>query len=205
MSLDGKLFNLYLDGGRYIFEKTPLKYIGSGYWSEKYAKDSLKIIHEYEKVSIKSNISEEKRTELFKKTERKLAINDLKLYGNWMVCFSPLLIGWFSIEMNLITSLSYFLLIHEFACPSSIRKYYELKKRNENKLAGIVGNRASPSAARYFRKTHKDLYGKLAKKELTCLMEQGISSKKPYTNRLYNIFLKRYNKNIERFVSDTKS
>ena len=154
-----KAFILYIDLGRHIFEKPPLKYMGAGYWSEKYARKSLKVIQEFE-ISLKNSKSVPKKelTELIKEAERKLRKNDSNIYKTWFPSMIPLFLLMPFAMINDKTFIPYIILFHEFACPSSLRKYYELKGKGENELAGIVGNRASPSAVQYFKEKYKDLY-----------------------------------------------
>ena len=154
-----KTFDLYLDLGRHIFEKPPLKYMGSGYWSEKYARKSSKVIQEFE-TSLKNNENVPKKdlAYLIKETEKKLRKNDLNIYKTWFPSMIPLFLLMPFAMINDKMFIPYIVLFHEFACPSSLRKYYELKRKGENELAEIVGNRASPSAVRYFKEKYKDLY-----------------------------------------------
>ncbi len=164
-----KTFDLYLDLGSYIFEKTPLKYMGSGFWAEKYAKKSLQTIRGFELVLEKDdNISRSKLEKLLNKTENELKDNDFKMYEQWLFSWSPLVFGFLALVFrfdDFKVALPYMCFMHEFACPSSLRKYRELEEREEYELAEVVGSRASPTALGYFRKRHKNLYELLRSSE----------------------------------------
>ena len=68
------------------------------------------------------------------------------------------------IPSSLYITAPYILLLYDCAaCPSSNRKYYELKDKGEDEPAGIFGNKASPSAVQYFKKKHDKTYRRLSK------------------------------------------
>jgi hypothetical protein len=150
-----------------FIDKTPLKYLGSGYWMEKYGLRAKRLIDEFEskadtlveegKTSELENLISEYKEEV-KKTSR-------KGWSGWMLSYFPLLGSAFlygilksedffnyvdgkinlpvagEIIAGLGTSGILFAgvyLIHDFACPSSIRKHLHYKEIGDKRMCNIL-------------------------------------------------------------------
>ena len=66
------ILKLCSDTEKYVFDRSPIKYIGPGYWFEKYASKSSGLIQEYEKILRQKNkISEKELAQLTRETNKK--------------------------------------------------------------------------------------------------------------------------------------
>lgn len=166
MNVKDYLSHLYFDKAGQVLEFGPLKYFGSGYWGERYARRSLKRIEEFEKSHDLDNIDiSDKELENF---YYDLFKDDLKSLGCW--------VGTLVIQLYAVTSLikyveetrgdfaafsllvPYAFLVEQYACSSAIRKYRRLMKLGEEELAAIITQKASGNKAlKYFLERHPHL------------------------------------------------
>lgn len=150
-----------------FIDKTPLKYLGSGYWVEKYGLKSKEVIDKYEKEAeeLKSDRKLSDLETLTLETKNDIIKLNLMGYGAWMLSFFPvvatsLLYGVGkasnlfdyinrSIETPFLGEMLGFLgaagvlslgtfVVHDFACPSSIRKYLNYLEKGDERMCNIL-------------------------------------------------------------------
>ena len=150
-----------------FIDKTPLKYFGSGYWVEKYGLVAKNLIEEYEQKADKfveeKNISE--LEELSQEYRGKVKKTTYNCYKNWIIRFFPLMPTTVISLANGGNSLFHFInnqiqtpyvgellgglsfggivlagafILHDFACPSSIRKYLHYRQEGDERMARIL-------------------------------------------------------------------
>ena len=154
MALKDYLFELYFefsDTVGPVLESGPFKYFGSGYWGEKYARKSLEEIRNFEE-RLKEPIKEDLLSEELEHVYENLRWNDRKslLYGIGAVMIpfglaiiSPHYLAETNGDPHSLLMIPSIFLAHEYACPSSLRKYRSLFLNGEKELADIVTPQAS--------------------------------------------------------------
>jgi hypothetical protein len=138
-----------------VLESGPFKYFGNGYWVEKYARKSLEEIRSFEE-KLRNPIQGDLLPEELEPVYEKLRWNDRKslLYGVGaamipfgLAIISPLYLAETNGDLYSLLMIPSTFLAHEYACPSSLRKYRSLFLNGEKELADIVtpwrsGNRS---------------------------------------------------------------
>lgn len=136
----------FFDKVGWALEYTPFCFLFAGFWENRYIPQGRKIIQKYRQGSLTRE-----------ECEKLLRGIDHKLYLPWLLVLSPMAFALIFILIPLILNISVFLLIplvflfHEFACPSSIRRWRKAEEMGDKELAEII-NKAGPSCLRYFRK-----------------------------------------------------
>lgn len=140
----------FFDKIGWLLEYTPLCFLFSGFWENRYIPRGRKIIQEYRQGLCTREECEEPLKRI-----------DFKLYVPWLLVLSPIGFGTFLLFIPLISvALGSFAILlvmplawifHEFACGSSIRRWRKAEEMGDKELAEII-NKAGPSCLRYFRK-----------------------------------------------------
>lgn len=150
-----------------FFDKTPLKYIGSGYWAEKYGLKAKELIDNFEVEAreLSYNKDEQGLENLISNNKKEVESLTFKIYGSWLLRFAPVMplyiIGMGKLAKNMINTvnenisnnyLNYLVIglgfmglvtlgsfvLHDFACPSSIRKYLYYRENGDERMANIL-------------------------------------------------------------------
>jgi len=141
----------FFDKIGFLIECTPLYFFTAGFCIDIFIPRAQKIIKRYELGCLRLEVCRS----LLKK-------NDIMFYLFWLLLFAPFLltsIFFASLVLNFISTLPskiifglfFTLFIHEFACPSSVRRWKAALRRDDYNLAEII-NIAGPSSLRYFDK-----------------------------------------------------
>lgn len=166
-------------------DKTPLKHMASGYWVEKYGLKAKQDIEEFEQRA--RGTTAEGLEYLTAQYEGRIKKHTRSAWLGWTGTFFPATIAMMSYaspklqELNttiqsyienpflaqatgagafLIGAASFATLFHDFACPSSIRKYLKYKEQGDDRMCNIL-YWAGFSPKREFQHTKKSLEKKL--------------------------------------------
>jgi len=137
----------------WVLEQTPLRIFFCSFWLDRYLPKAKIVIEDFRNA----RLSQEE-------CERKLGVIDRKIYLYWLAIvvipviaiwqFAILLMSGGFFESKLLSYLSgigVLLIMHELACPSSLRHHEASLQRGDIETAGM-NEQASPSTKRYFRR-----------------------------------------------------
>lgn len=133
-----------------LLEYTPLYFASSGFWIDYYIPRGQKVIQGYRE----GRYSQGECELLLKRIDR-------RLYGFWLLSITPILFGVMFILLPYIWAIPNItirsvsivvlpLVLHEFACSSSLRRWRAAEETGDEELAKII-NKAGPSCKNYFR------------------------------------------------------